>query len=36
MNYNFMKKYDNKKIKIISEHVPVNVSVFSNFPDFDI
>ena len=26
---------DDKKLKIVSEHVPVSVSIFSNVPNFD-
>jgi hypothetical protein len=26
---------DEKKLKIISEHVPVSVSIFSNVPGYD-
>ena len=28
-------KDEEKKLQIISEHVPVSVSIFSNVPDYD-
>jgi hypothetical protein len=32
---NIQDKDNEKKLKIVSEHIPVCVSLFSNVPDFD-